>query len=107
MVIGYIAVKTGSLWPGVLYHLVHNSLGISLGRISAEAIGGNDLLRLIFVPAKDGEVMYGVPATIVAALLAAGILWWLKSLPYHHTAEERLQEALDHQSDPLVANAAV
>ena len=107
MVIGYVAVKTGSLWPGVLYHLVHNSLGISLGRVSTEAVRGNDLLRLIFEPTADGEVMYSLPATIVAALFAAGILWWLKSLPYHHTAEERLQEALDHQTGPLAAKPAI
>ena len=103
MVIGYIAVKTGSLWPGVLYHLVHNSLGISLGRVSSEAVRGNDLLRLIFEPTANGEVMYNIPATIIAALLAAGILWWLKSLPYHHTAEERLQETIDQQSAAVPA----
>ena len=32
IVIGYLAVKTGSLWPGVLYHFVHNSLSVLLGR---------------------------------------------------------------------------
>jgi sodium transport system permease protein len=106
MIIGYIAVKTGSIWPGVLYHLVHNSLGLSLSRISAETVQNNDWMHLVFEPAGEGEFIYRWPVAIVAALVATGIIWWLKSLPYHHTAEERLQEALDHQGSPLAAKPA-
>jgi sodium transport system permease protein len=106
MVIGYIAVKTGSLWPGVLYHLVHNSLGISLSLLTAEAVRGSELLSVIFQARDDGSVTYQVPATLHAALLAALVLWWLKSLPYRRFAEERLQEALDHQAGPLAAKSA-
>jgi hypothetical protein len=40
---------------------------------------------------------------LVGAALAAAILWWLKSLPYHHSAEERLQEALDAQPSAVPA----
>ena len=35
---------------------------------------------------------------IVGAALAVLVLWWLKSIPYHRSAEETLQEALDSQS---------
>jgi sodium transport system permease protein len=104
IVIGYLAVKTGSLWPGVLYHLVHNSLSVLLARLSPDAVAADPILRLLFVSAEGGEqVVYRPAAALVAALLAAGILWWLKSLPYHHSAEERFQEALDNQPSPLVA----
>jgi sodium transport system permease protein len=98
VVIGYVAVKTGSLWPGVLYHLVHNSLSVLHSRLSPEAIETHPLLRWLYVAGSEpGQLAYSVPATILAMLLAAGILWWLKSLPYHRSDEERLQEALDHQ----------
>ena len=110
MVIGYIAVKTGSIWPGVLYHLVHNSLGILLGRIPPSALEDNVFLRLfVFQPTSAGdeaEVMYRPITAIAAAALAAVVLWWLKSLPYHRSAEECLQEALDQQSAPLAAKSA-
>jgi len=104
IVIGYVAVKTGSLWPGVLYHLVHNSLSVLLSRLSPDAVAADPILRLLFESAEGAEQVVYRPATaLVAALLAAGILWWLKSLPYHHSAEERFQEALDNQPSPLVA----
>jgi sodium transport system permease protein len=107
IVIGYVAVKTGSLWPGVLFHFVHNSLSVALGRLSPDSIATHPLLSLIFERgAEPGQVVYQLPATLVAFGLAAGILWWLKSLPYHHSAEERLQEALDNQPSPLTARPA-
>jgi sodium transport system permease protein len=107
MIIGYIAVKTGSIWPGVLYHLVHNSLGVSLGRISPAVVEEYSFLRwFVYSPTGDGDVMYRVPITISAAILAAGVLWWLKSLPYHRSAEERLQEALNSESAASPARSA-
>ena len=29
IVIGYVAVQTGSLLPGIVFHLVYNTLGVS------------------------------------------------------------------------------
>jgi sodium transport system permease protein len=108
MVIGYIAVKTGSLWPGVLYHLVSNGLSVLLTRVTPETLEAAPPLRLILKlsPGVDGQVTYQLPATIVAAVLAAGLVWWFKSLPYHRLAEERLQEALDHQTANAAARSA-
>src|SRR6185503_10277017 len=86
IVIGYVAVKTGSLWPGVLYHFVHNCLSVLLGRISPDWLGSNAVLDLLFERStQPGQIVYRLPATIIAGLLAGSILWWLKSLPYHHT----------------------
>jgi hypothetical protein len=45
---------------------------------------------------KD-QLLYSLPATVTLGLVGVGLLWWLKSLPYTASAEERLQEALDHQ----------
>jgi sodium transport system permease protein len=106
VVIGYIAVKTGSLWPGVLYHCMHNGLSLVQSRVTVDAAVEHPLLRHILVKGpEEGQLIYSWPATIVAALLAAGILWWFKSLPYRRSAEERLQEALDHQTASLGAKS--
>jgi sodium transport system permease protein len=107
MVLGYIAVKTGSLWPGVLYHFVHNSIAAVQSHFPPDPFAAQPLLRYVFTPAADGEQMlYTLPATIVASLLAAGILLWLKSLPYRASAEERLQDALDHQTPSLLPGSS-
>lgn len=98
IVIGYVVVKTGSLWPGVLYHFVHNGLSVLLGRVTPELLDAHASLRLIFeLDGAESPAVYRLPLAVAAALLAAALLWWLKSLPYRRFAEERLQEALDHQ----------
>jgi sodium transport system permease protein len=106
IVIGYVAVKTGSLWPGVLYHFVHNSSSVLLSRMTPDEVLANPLGRLIFEPgAEPGHIMYRLPVAAVTALLALGVLWWLKSLPYRQSAEEKLQEALSHQASGLAARS--
>jgi sodium transport system permease protein len=107
IVIGYVAVKTGSLLPAIVYHAVHNGLSVMLGRLSPEVMESQPVLRLVLEPgAVPGELIYRWPVPLVALVVAGGLIWWLKSLPYYHSAEERLQEALDRQSAGVPAEPA-
>ena len=106
IVIGYVVVKTGSLWPGVLFHLAHNSLAVLQTRLTTEMHQSQPLLRWLLVRTEEGEFSYSIEATVLLGLVGLGVLWWLRSLPYQRLAEERLQEALDHQpSLPVKASA--
>ena len=114
VVIGYIAVKTGSLLPAALYHFSHNSLSLLMSRVTSQTLQEYPVLRFVFTPApeffasgKPEQMLYSPVATIIAALLAMGILFWLKSLPYYATAEERLQKALDHQTPNVAVKSPV
>lgn len=115
VVIGYVAVKTNSIWPAMVFHLVHNSLMVVLAHVSGPDAQQHPLLSWLLVPADRvlehwprlaglmGESMQGEqlvyhPLAVAASLAgAAAIALWLKRLPYHASAEERLQDALDHQ----------
>jgi sodium transport system permease protein len=106
LVLGYIAVKTGSLLPAMLYHFTHNSTTVLLGRVTPgalEAQGG--LAALLEAAPEGGHVTYRLPVLLAGAVLAAAVLWWFKSLPYHRSEEERLQEALDNQPTALPARS--
>ena len=97
VVIGYLAVKSGSLLPGVVYHAVHNGLSVSIGRLSVDAVESQPLFKLFFgTGSEPGELIYRWPAVVAAAVIAVGILWWLRRLPYQLSAEERLSEAMRH-----------
>jgi sodium transport system permease protein len=104
MVIGYIAVKTNSLLPAMAYHLVHNALGVLLGRINPELIADWPILDAVVLLGSDGGVEYRWNAMVIAGLCGTLILLWIKRLPYHPCAEERLQTALAHQT-PLLRTA--
>ena len=99
MVIGYVAVKTGSLLPGMLYHAVHNGLSVCIGRLPLDAVHSQPLLRAIFEPGSEAEqLQYRLPAAALAAVVAIAILLWFKRLPYRLSAEEQLQEAMQQAS---------
>ena len=99
MVLGYIAVQTGSLLPAILFHCVHNSLSVLLSRFYdtlPELIVQYPLLGW-FVTSSDKGPAYQWPTLIGSLLLTACVLRWFSRQNYEHTREESRQEALDHQ----------
>ncbi len=94
-VIGYIAVQTRSLWPGVLFHLAYNGLSVLLSQVTPELVDQYPLLELLFRRAGDGFI-YHWHTVVVGGLLACGVLWWLWRLPQTTQSRKGLQPAVDH-----------
>jgi sodium transport system permease protein len=98
LVIGFLAVQTGSLIPCMVFHAIYNSLTL----LSAHAI---DYLGERLTPDSawanflqiDGPGMFLPWVTAVAVFGAAAILWWFHRLPYRRTEEEQFRESLDKQ----------
>lgn len=86
LVLGFLAIRSGSLFPPVLFHLVFNSLAVFHGRLTGE---WKDHPPAPFVSAlKDGEVHYTwLTLSIAAAILLAG-LYCLRPAPRSHDADE-------------------
>jgi sodium transport system permease protein len=115
IVIGYVAVKTNSIWPAMLFHCAHNSLAVLSGFATPTSVEANPILSWLLIPAADlfqflpllrhlmggaiaeDQLVYNPLAVLLALSAAAGILYWHKRLPYHSLAEERLQELLSQQ----------
>jgi sodium transport system permease protein len=96
IVIGYLAVQTGSLLPCVGFHLVYNSMSLVMSLRVPAAMTDQPWLRWIYE--RSGEsVSYHWPVILVATVLATLLLWWFRRQPYSRTEEEQLQEALDRQ----------
>jgi sodium transport system permease protein len=98
VVIGYIAVQTGSLLPGIFFHLTHNTMMVLAGRVTAEQLADHSALRWLFRAADATEFGYHWYIAVIGGIVSIGVLLWFRSLPYQPYAEEKLQEALDHQS---------
>lgn len=108
-VIGYLAVQTGSLVPCFLFHLAHNSLtlvqSMSQDRLASFYEDNAWAPWLLTKTTEGGEVAYTYawPLVLLCAVLAAGLLYWFSRQPYEKTAEEALQDALDHQAAPAAS----
>jgi sodium transport system permease protein len=101
VVIGYLAVQTGSLLPCVGFHLVYNSMSLLMSLRVPAALEHQPWLGWIFE--RQGEsVSYHWPVIPVAAILALLLLGWFRRLPYRRTEEEQLQEALAKQAPPAI-----
>ena len=109
IVLGYVAVKTGSLLPAVAYHFTHNALSVVTQQITDRLLLDHPYLRLIYERAGDAEGFgYSNSFASIATLVGISILLWYKSLPYEATQEEVLEETRDRrqQSLPMVPQAS-
>ncbi len=73
LVLGLLAVRSGSLWPCILFHFSYNSLEVLRGRFGAAWAEGAGL----FVSAAEEGVRYRWPTLLIAAIVAALLLRWL------------------------------
>jgi sodium transport system permease protein len=106
LVLGYIAVQTGSLIPCILFHLTYNSLGIAASRLP-EFVERWPLLRALVQGPAAGQTLYPWYVVAICALLAMTILKWFHGLPYPATREERISDARARQGQqPIVGGAS-
>jgi len=71
LVIGLIAVRTGSLWPGVLFHFINNSLGL----LTVEGAKHPKLATLSSWLFRDpAEGLYRPVVLVITALISALLL---------------------------------
>jgi sodium transport system permease protein len=104
LVIGYVAVQTGSLVPCILFHLTYNALMFTTLKLPALVERKPELAFLFQQPAAD-QFMYSWPVVIVCGLAAIVPLLWLHRLPYQATKEEQISDARARQPHPLMASA--
>jgi len=105
LVLGFVAVQTGSLFPAIAFHLTHNGLLVAMSRLNASVIENNSVLRLLFDVSAAGEPMLRWPVTIIGGVGSVLLLYWFYRLPAPKTEEESLQEALEHQGQSATASS--
>ncbi len=96
MVLGYVAVQTGSLVPCILFHLTYNGLMFATLKLSEIARDWPTWAVPFHQPAP-GVIVYNWPVVVVCALGSLILLRWLHRLPYQATREEQISEARARQ----------
>ena len=109
MLLGYIAIQTGSLLPAIVFHCAHNSLSMLLSRyyeVLPDLIAQYPILGF-FVTASEQGPVYQWPTIVLSLWLTVRTLQWFGRQTYQHTQEESRQEALDHQGTSVPGRFAV
>jgi sodium transport system permease protein len=92
LVIGYIAVKTGSLFPCILYHLTHNSITLFYSRLDSNGTTDSKFVDWIFYQDPQQQYHYELPVLAISCCVAAAIFFYYKRLPGQLSAAESLQQ---------------
>lgn len=96
LILGLIAVRTGSLIPCIAFHLAHNSLTVLIGRLTAESGLPPTWTTWLLHPSGNGdlEIGYTTPAIVASVILSALLLRWFHRLPFERSAEETLEQRI-------------
>ena len=93
LVIGLIAVRTRSLWPGVLFHFVNNALGLLTvegAKLPSLATASNWLFR------DPAEGLYRPAVLVATGLISAALLAIVWRRPVASSSrEERISDRLE------------
>jgi sodium transport system permease protein len=103
LVLGYIAVQTGSLLPGIAFHMTHNALQLLAKDFLPQWLQQNPVRRLIATASAEGEIFFTWQAVLASLAVSCLLLVWFHRLPYTRTEEEELQEAIEQQAAQSVA----
>jgi sodium transport system permease protein len=103
VILAYIAVQTGSLLPGILFHMTHNALGLLTTKLTPHCLEQYPVLQLLVNDIGQEGYMYRGYVIAAGGAAAILILLWLRQLPYAKSQEESLQEAIDQHSMQAVA----
>ncbi len=97
VVIGLLAVQTGSIFPCMLFHALYNGLNLVVSNLVASsrpALAADSAWFWILSTGEADEGRIFQPWVLALCLIGVmAALWRLNRLPYQHTDEERLQEA--------------
>ncbi len=77
VVLAWIALKTNSLWPCILYHATHNALTVVVSILDVSTVENSLWLGAIFVSADGASYQYDTLAGILMSILGLLLLAWL------------------------------
>lgn len=97
IVLGYITIQSGSIFPAMLYHFLHNTFAVMRDNILGAAGDAEWLSKVVQIDnGKFGE--YQPLIVAASAILAVAILNWFRSLHHGKVREEWIQETLDRSA---------
>jgi len=77
LLIGWLAVRTGSLLPGMLFHLTHNAAAVLIGRSARSMAEQWPGLEYVMRPTDEGGVAFSWPVVVAGAFAAVLLVAWL------------------------------
>jgi len=92
--IGYLAVQTGSIFPGMLFHVTHNALMMLYSQINSELMDRFPALAWLVDQTDPDRFTYHPAVVGISTLMAVLAIAYFARLTPSRSAEELLQETI-------------
>jgi sodium transport system permease protein len=101
IVLGYLAVRSGSLLPGMVFHFLHNAMTVLSAKVTPELIDRIPGLGFLVRPSVEGPA-YQWPVYLFGGVASLAVLGWFAWFPEARGPEDILQEVFKQsEEDPL------
>jgi len=94
VVLGFLAVQSGSILPCMTFHVIHNSLAVASSRLTFDMIPNIPLLRMLVVPGEGGSCEFTWPLVLAGLAGATVLLAWFGHLTVPQTPRKVLDNAV-------------
>ncbi len=101
IVLGYLAVKSGSLLPGVVFHFLHNAMTVLSAKVTPELIDRVPALGFFVRSGVDGPA-YQWPVYLLGGVASLALLGWFILFPAARSPEGVLQQVFEPSADEAV-----
>ena len=99
IVLGYLAVRSGSLLPGVIFHFLHNAMMVLSAKVTPELIDRVPGLGFLVQPGAEGGPAYQWPVYLFGGVASLALLGWFTWFPEARNPEDVLQEVFEQSVD--------
>jgi sodium transport system permease protein len=103
IVLGYLAVRSGSILPGVIFHFLHNSMTVLSAKVTPELLDRIPGLAYLVQPGGDGPA-YQWPVYLFGGVTSLALLGWFTWFPEARTPEDVLQEVFERSTHDSVSD---
>ncbi len=98
LVLGFLAIRGGSIWCPMLFHVLHNSLVLLFSRVDAETVQSWPALRYLLSKNNDGAWEYQAGVVLTGLVAAILLVTRFNRARFRETPEEKLYEAIRHDA---------
>jgi sodium transport system permease protein len=94
VIIGYLAVQTGSIFPCIAFHMVHNAMVVVNSRLTSDMFSHSSVLCALAKPSEGGGCTFYWPVVAACTLFALLPLAWFAKQPYVKSQEEAFEDVI-------------
>jgi sodium transport system permease protein len=77
VLLGWLAFQTRSVLPGMVFHLVHNAMGVLTARVPRSLAAERPVVAYLFHPSDQSDLAFPWPVVLAGTLAAVLIVIWL------------------------------